>query len=902
MRKLFTGEGSARLGRWMEKARSGLVFFLEAIGLRDVKDVDHAAMLSRFKLYHTEFRKLLSANNSFLETLTDLDHLTHSRHRMDRNSLKHKVVRAMADVHSMMESLNSLSDQRYPGLRDAFDRISAQLNVTMEESTRAEPKELVLDLSEIRSHHAELVGGKMAHIAELRNVLGLPTPDGFVITTQAFRLLMEEGGLRSWIQNMHLDLSQSNKDGNIQEISEALQSSILDVTVPERLREDMEKALTRLSSRVGPNQRLAVRSSALGEDSDLSFAGQYLTVLNIPSEYLFQAYLQVVASLYSPEAMQYRLLHNLPGDTAEMAVGVLNLVDSLASGVVFSRDPNRPDSSQLLVQAVWGLGVSLVEGRTSPEAIAVSRGEEPIVLDRTLAQQTCRIVPIERGEGGRFLQEETLAKTEFTTPCLRDEEALELARWTLKIEGHFGMPQDIEWALDRGRTLILLQARPLTLLARTEGVGQALEGYPLLLRGGDIACPGVGAGPAVHMSEDDDLDSFPEGGVLVARRPSPKFIRIMARTRAIVTDAGSTTGHMASLARELRVPTLLNTKSATRSIPAGGVITVDAIGGFVYEGDVPVSGPEESRVMEASEGLRPGSAGILTPLVEKIVSLVAPLNLTDPRSREFIPDGCLTLHDLARFIHEKSYEEMFGLGEKLGDVRASSYLLDVFLPIDLYIIDLGGGFVEIPKNQKVKRSQIASVPLAALLKGMLHKDIPRFGARPMDLGGFFSIMMRHAVNTPEQERTFQDPCYALISDRYLNLTARVGYHFSVVDSYCGATANKNYISLLFRGGAADNIRRGRRVRAIAGILKEHGFAVEVRGDAVSARLSKAPQEETAGHLEMIGRLLQFFRQMDVSMTTEESVRRIQEAFLRGDYKGYFSQSTRRNRGTKNFEL
>lgn len=288
--------------------------------------------------------------------------------------------------------------------------------------------------------------------------------------------------------------------------------------------------------------------------------------------------------------------------------------------------------------------------------------------------------------------------------------------------------------------------------------------------------------------------------------------------------------------------------------------------------------------MEASGDLRPGSAGTPKPLLEKVVSLAAPLNLTDPRSKDFDPDGCLTLHDLARFIHEKSYQEMFGLGEKIGDVRASSYVLDVFLPIDLYIIDLGGGFIEIPKTQKVKRSQIASVPLAALLKGMLHKDIPRFGAKPMDLGGFLSIMMRHAVNAPEQERTFQDPCYALISDRYLNLTARVGYHFSVVDSYCGATANKNYISLLFRGGAADDIRRGRRVRAIAGILKEHGFAVEVRADAVSARLNKAPQQETAGHLEMIGRLLQFFRQMDVSMTTEESVRRIQEAFLRGDYR------------------
>jgi pyruvate,water dikinase len=229
---------------------------------------------------------------------------------------------------------------------------------------------------------------------------------------------------------------------------------------------------------------------------------------------------------------------------------------------------------------------------------------------------------------------------------------------------------------------------------------------------------------------------------------------------------------------------------------------------------------------------------------------------------------------------------MFMMGRKVGDLRASSYHLDVFLPIDLYLIDLGGGISGIkgtPKRRTVKRSQIASVPLAALLRGMLHEKIPRFGPRPMDFRGLFSIMMRHAVSSPEAESTFRDPCYAIISDNYLNYTARVGYHFSVVDTYCGNTPNKNYISLTFRGGAADYTRRGRRARAIAGILKEYGFFAEASHDLVNARLGKASREETAGHLEMIGSLFQFFRQMDVAMTNEDSVRLLKEAFLRGDY-------------------
>ena len=176
---------------------------------------------------------------------------------------------------------------------------------------------------------------------------------------------------------------------------------------------------------------------------------------------------------------------------------------------------------------------------------------------------------------------------------------------------------------------------------------------------------------------------------------------------------------------------------------------------------------------------------------------------------------------------------MFGLGDQMGDFRAASYQLDVYLPIDLFIIDLGGGFKGTPKGQKVKPAQVASAPMRAVLKGMLDKRIPRFGARPMDMRGLFSVMMRHATTSPEEQSSFQAPCYALISDCYANYSARVGYHFSVLDAYCSPTPNKNYINLLFRGGAADNLRRSRRTRAIANILKHYGFVHDTqrrRGD------------------------------------------------------------------------
>jgi pyruvate,water dikinase len=864
------------LSRAIRRAVRGVSFFLEIIGLRSDERVDQVRQIRSLKLYHIEFRKLISANNSFLETTAELEQKLMNHGFVDRGYIRRKSMRVIADIHAMVDSLDIISGSRYPVLRETLDRIGADLTAMAGEPAVSAKADLVRDLSGINESHADLFGGKMANLGEVHNVLGLPTPQGFAVTTEGFRMLVEENGIRSWIKDREMELLSTQ---DIERVSNALRDRIMKARVPKVLEEEILRAYDLTAEKTSYPLPFAVRSSALGEDSFLSFAGQFLTVLNVKRDGLLDAYLRVVASLYSPEAISYRLLHGIPGESAEMAVGFVTMVDAEVSGVAFSRDPKRPESGQVLIQAVRGLPVPLVEGITSPEIIFVARDNGSSGISRTPSQQKDCLILSPSGS----LEEVPVDPDEAAKPCISDDQAIQLARWASELEVHFGGPQDIEWAIDRMGRLVLLQSRLLRLPARSAGAGEPLPGAKLLLKGGEIACPGEGSGPAIHMHEDDPMGNFPNGGVLVAPRSSPKFIRLMAKARAIVTDFGATTGHMASLARELRIPTLLNTRVATHSIPQGAVVTVDANTGFVYEGEVLL------RTLEGTKAGRSETAPIdrrQTPdleLLEKILKLVLPLNLTDPQSPEFRADLCMTLHDMARFIHEKSYEAMFTMGQKVGDLRAASYYLDVFLPIDLYVIDLGGGLQGSPGGRKVKRGQIASVPLSALLAGMLHEKIPRFGPRPIDLRGFFSVMMRHASTTPEEDSTFRDPCYALISDNYLNYTARVGYHFSVVDTYCGNSPNKNYISLFFGGGAADYLRRSRRARAIAHILKEHGFSVRLTNDLVNARLGKAPRDVTVGKLKMIGSLLQFFRQMDAAMASEETVQVMEDAFLRGDY-------------------
>ncbi|MBP8645054.1 MAG: phosphoenolpyruvate synthase [Syntrophobacteraceae bacterium] len=851
--------------------------FLEIIGLRsEDRHIDHERQLARLRLYHTEFRKLLSANNSLLETIGDLEQKLSGRDYIDRSFIKRKVVRILADTHAMVESINVISGNRYEALRQVEEEISDRLTRAVEEESSSGPGMLVTDLHEIDGSQGDWVGGKMANFGELANVLRLPTPEGFAVTTEAYRLLVEEGGIRSWVQDKHMEF-ESQED--VLEVSRALQQRLMEIKVPPALCREILDGYDRLVRRTGREPLMAVRSSAVGEDSDFSFAGQFLSLLNVSRDNLCQAYHQVVASLYSPEALSYRLLHGIPGESAQMGVGFVEMVEAVAGGVVFSRDPSHPDSNQVLIQAVRGLGVVLVDGRTSPEILRVPRGGAEGGILRTPSTQDLqlRMVP------GQGIREEEVPPSLAAQPILTDEEAARLASWALKVEAHFGCTQDMEWAMDADRRIFLLQSRPLLLAAQPARRVEPIAGFPVLLEGGEVGCPGASSGPAVHMTDDEDIDTFPEGGILIARRSSPRFVRLMTRARAIVTDAGSTTGHMATLAREFRIPTLLNTGKAYQSIPRGAVITVDAGSRLVYLGEVPSLLKGESDEAWEKEI---GSHRLHTPgyrQLKKVVELVAPLNLTDPASPTFSPEHCRTPHDVARFVHEKSYQEMFQLGDKVGDLRGASFQLDVFLPVDLYIIDLGGGLKSFPKDRKVKPSQVASAPFSALLKGMFHKKIPRFGPRSMDLGGLFSVMMQHALTSPEQDSTFRAPCYALISDNYVNYTARVGYHFSVVDTYCGNTTNKNYITLVFKGGAADYVRRVRRTRAIAEILKEYGFSVKLTHDMVNARLSKAPREQLLRHLEMLGSLLQFFRQMDAAMAGDDSVRVFVEAFLRGDY-------------------
>jgi pyruvate,water dikinase len=227
---------------------------------------------------------------------------------------------------------------------------------------------------------------------------------------------------------------------------------------------------------------------------------------------------------------------------------------------------------------------------------------------------------------------------------------------------------------------------------------------------------------------------------------------------------------------------------------------------------------------------------------------------------------------------------MFQISDIVSNVGAASVKLDAPIALDLYIIDLGEGISGLNEHsRKAKVEQISSAPFKALLKGMLHADLRTPRPRPVEFSGFFSVMREQMLTSPTASERFGDRTFAIVSDKYLNFSSRIGYHYSVLDSYCGQTINKNYITFSFKGGAADDVRRNRRARAIAIVLMALDFSVDVKGDRVDARFQKYEHPVIEEKLETLGRLLQFTRQMDMLMSSETSVELVAKNFLEGNY-------------------
>ncbi|MBP2146396.1 pyruvate,water dikinase [Methanofollis sp. W23] len=418
--------------------------------------------------------------------------------------------------------------------------------------------------------------------------VGLPVPKAFVVTAQAFRKFLVETGLEDSIFTLLSDLDVDNNDA-LEEVSRSVRDLVLGAKMPEGIKEEV---LAAYGSMGDGELVVAVRSSATAEDlPDASFAGQQETYLNIKGDAdVIEAVQMCWASLYGARAVYYRAKQGFDDRTVNIAVVVQQLIRSEKSGVMFSSHPVSGEPLTI-IEGSWGLGEAVVSGSVSPDKYVFDRRLKRVV-DRLISNKEYMIVPV--GEKGTELVE--IPKDRQDEPVLSDTEVTRLAEFGRISEEHYGVPQDLEWGMV-GDTIYILQSRPITTIGvnNTHAAPSAQTGpQGAVILEGNGASPGVAGGPVIIVHDVKDLGKVKDGDILVARMTNPDMVPAMRKVSGIITDEGGMTCHAAIVSRELGTPAVVGTKTATKTLKDGQMVTIDGEKGLVFEGAAAVSAPAQA--------------------------------------------------------------------------------------------------------------------------------------------------------------------------------------------------------------------------------------------------------------------------------------------------------------------
>ena len=434
----------------------------------------------------------------------------------------------------------------------------------------------ILWLTEIRNTDIPSVGGKGASLGEMTHV-GLPVPQAFVVTAQAFRRFLQLTNLEDSIFSI-LEAIDVDDNDVLNATSDKVKAMVETADMPEVIRKEIVEAYKKM----GGDIVVAVRSSATAEDlPDASFAGQQDTYLNILGEEdVIDAVQRCWASLYTARAIYYRAKNGFDDRSVNIAVVVQQLVFSEKAGVMFSSHPVS-GAKTVIIEGSWGLGEAIVSGTVSPDNYVYDRQTHKVV-NKTVAIKSVEIIP----DGNKGTKISEVPADRQTAQVLTDEEIAALAEFAVKSEEHYENPQDMEWGMV-GDKIYILQSRPITTIQKGKGASSAsastdakhiLQGYG--------ASPGIATGKVVIVNDARETSKVQEGDIMVSTMTNPDMVPAMKKVAGIITDEGGMTCHAAIVSRELGTPAVVGTKQATALLKEGQIVTIDGEKGLIYDGAV----------------------------------------------------------------------------------------------------------------------------------------------------------------------------------------------------------------------------------------------------------------------------------------------------------------------------
>ncbi len=852
---------------------------------RERQRVRSRQVLDELKLRYHTFRILLAHNDVSLDLLRSID-LSLRSAILSWDDLSEETEELLDVTYEMVDGLNRLSGGHHGALYERHRQIGAAIRKTltgMALQSLGAPR--CIPLKDLTGETRGLVGGKACTLGFLKGA-GFPVPDGFAVTREACAEILAENGTDRLIERRLQRWEGGAVQGvDLEDEAAEIRNRILEVDLPAGLANDLRHAYENLSS--GGVGAISVRSSALVEDRpEHTFAGQFKTVLNVTTfDALKLALKEVIASNYSARAIAYRVHAGLSPSSHDMAVLCQHMIPARVAGGIFTVDPVAPDSGRVLMNAVPGLGMLAVDGsaptdlyrplREFPEREAMSEWAH-------IAVKTHRAVPV---AGGGVAKEDVPA-AERGIALLSREQVLSLVRYGRMIENLIGQPQDIEWALSPDNELFILQSRDIRLAARDRHIVSEVRGRTLLKKG-IVASPGRCVGRVKIIRSFQDVAEWrnSEGppGIMVLHQSLVDAAAWLPEFEGVVVDLGNPADHLSCVAREYARPMLTGAGRATEVLRDGEWVVLDADSAMVLQApeNVWAEAEEVRRQVRPAQSGAPAPAGVASPEAVRLLQLIEPLHLTDAYGPTFSIHECRSIHDVIRYTHEMAVIAMFQVGDGVvEEAWGLTHRLDEGMPFHFIIIDLGGGLVSGMNGYKIHLGDVQSVPLLALWRGISTPGL-RWGEPPPGLS--ISGLLSRSMMDNRSARPVGNPNYALITRDYLNLNARVDYHFTMVDAVCGANPRENYIRFRFKGGGTTALQRERRARFVGTVLGEHHFFTDQQGDLVNGTMTDAESREIEERLVMIGRLLGFSRLLDATMCDDTVPTKVARAFLDGDY-------------------
>jgi pyruvate, water dikinase len=470
----------------------------------------------------------------------------------------------------------------------------------------------------LRMTDVEEVGGKNASLGEMISQLheqGIRVPGGFATTAHAYKNFLNANGLKQKIDDLLKDLDADNVIV-LAKAARSIQSWILEASLPQDLEQDIEAAYTEMLKIYG-DISVAVRSSATAEDlPDASFAGQQDTFLNIYGiDNVKIAVKQVFASLYNDRAIAYRVHKNFDHSLIYLSAGIQKMVrsDIGSSGVMFTIDTESGFDKVVFITSSYGLGESVVQGMVNPDEFYVYKptltddSKLPIIR-KNMGNKMVKMEFTDAKSAGKSVRTVNIAPELRKTFSIQDKHIIELAKFAVIIEKHYGRPMDIEWGLDGSDGKIyILQARPETVKSQEQASGAKQIRYQLkdrsnVLVEGRAVGQKAASGIVRLVNDPQEMVNVQPGDILVTDMTDPDWEPVMKRAGAIVTNRGGRTCHAAIIARELGIPAIVGSETATEVLKDGQIVTVSCCEGdtgHVYEGKLPIN------VLELETGAMP---------------------------------------------------------------------------------------------------------------------------------------------------------------------------------------------------------------------------------------------------------------------------------------------------------